>query len=143
MPCRQLAPVHWLAISLVLMAALLTVPALAADRRSSPPALVGEIVDDSRVEAELRAAGIKLMAGKQFVSMINLVTQLRRGRCRLALPRPAAAPVSPPGFASLRPGVLVVASLYKCDSCDDWHLTAAASRRCRFATPFRSARASS
>lgn len=31
MPRRHLAPVHWLAISLVLMAALLTVPALAGE----------------------------------------------------------------------------------------------------------------
>jgi len=44
MPRRHLAPFHWLAISLVLMAALLTVPALAADRRSSLPVLAGEVV---------------------------------------------------------------------------------------------------
>ncbi len=128
---RHLAPVHWLAISLVLMAGLLTVLVLAAGRPSSPPAssppvLAGEVVDDSRVEEELRAAGIKLMAGKKFVSMPHLVAQLGRGRCRLALPQPPAAPLSPPAFASLRPGVLVVASLYKCDSCDDWHVTTAA-----------------
>lgn len=130
MPRRHPAPFHWLAFSLALMAALCTVLVLAAEQRGGPPArstpvLAGEVVEDSRVEEELRAAGIKLMAGKKFVSMTNLVAQLGRERCRLALPRPPAAPVSPPAFASLRPGVLVVASLYKCDSCDDWHLTTA------------------
>ncbi len=112
------------------MAALVTALVLAAERRGSPAASgptvpAGEVVDDSRIEGALRAAGIKLMEEKKFVSMTNLVAQLGRGRCRLELPRPPAAPVSPPAFASLRPGVLVVASLYKCDSCDDWHLMTA------------------
>ena len=127
---RHLSPVHWLAISFALMAALLTALVLAADRRGSPaasrpPVLAGEVVDDDRVEEALRAAGVKLMAGKKFVPMTNLVAQLGRGRCRLELPRPPAAPASPTAFASLRPGVLVVASLHKCDSCDDWHVTTA------------------
>ena len=103
---------------------------LAADRRGSvtatgPRALAGEVVDDDGVEETLRAAGVKLMTGGKFVSMTNLVAQLGRRRCRLELPRPSAAPTVSPAFARLRPGVLAVASLYKCDSCDDWHVTSA------------------
>ena len=90
------------------------------------PATGGHIVHDERVLEELRAAGVKMMAGGNYVSMTNLVAQLGRKRCRLNLPRPAAPPASPGLFERLRPGVLVVASLYKCDSCEDWHVTAAA-----------------
>lgn len=93
---------------------------------SGPPALASGVVHDERVVEELRAAGVKLMAGGKFVSMTNLAAQLNRKQCRLDLPRPAAQSAAPAEFERLRPGVLVVASLYKCDSCDDWHVTAAA-----------------
>jgi hypothetical protein len=94
---------------------------------SAPPALAGGVVHDERVVEELRAAGVKLMAGGKFVSMANLAAQLGRKQCGLELPRPSAAPRPAPAlFERVRPGVLVVASLYKCDSCDDWHVTAAA-----------------
>lgn len=40
---------------------------------SGPPALASGVVHDERVVEELRAAGVKLMAGGKFVSMTNLV----------------------------------------------------------------------
>ena len=118
-----------LVLALSLLAALAAVLCLwrVPSAASGPPALASGVVHDERVVEELRAAGVKLMAGRRFVSMTNLAVQLNRKQCRLELPRPAAAlPASSNIFECVRPGVLVVASLYKCDSCDDWHVTAAA-----------------
>ena len=93
---------------------------------SDRPALTGPVVYDDRVEEALRAAGIRLMSGGKFISMTNLAAQLERKRCRLELPRGGhGRSRSPALFERLRPGVLVVASLYKCSSCADWHVAPA------------------
>ena len=90
-------------------------------------ALRTEVVHDDQVEETLRQAGIKMMAQKNFVPMTNLVAQLKRKHCVLELP-PSVATKSglPEMMARIRPGVLVVASLYKCKSCDEWHVMPAA-----------------
>jgi S1-C subfamily serine protease len=100
------------------------IPGRAAEGNSPP--LSGPVVHDDRVEKALCAAGVKLMSGRKFVSMTNLAAQLGRKRCRLELPRGGSARSrSSARFERLRPGVLVVASLYKCDSCSDWHVAPA------------------
>lgn len=85
-------------------------------------ALTNGVVHDDQVEDTLRRAREKMLAGGKFVSMTNLMTQLGRKKCRLELPNLAAASSSPEMFERVRPGVLVVASLYKCKKCADWHV---------------------
>jgi S1-C subfamily serine protease len=94
----------------------------------APPAqrlnLPGE-VSDERIEDLLDAEADRLVRTGRAVKMKELLGQLNRRSCSVALPRPAntrssAAEVVAHG----RAGVLVVGDLFKCKKCPRWHVGA-------------------
>ena len=89
--------------------------------------LTNGVVHDDRMEETLRQAGVKLMAGKDFASMKKLAGQLKRPRCALTLSVVTNAESELPDTVErVRLGVLVVASLYQCRDCREWHVASAA-----------------
>ena len=92
----------------------------------APPAqplnLPGE-VSDERMEEVLDNAAERLLKSGQTVKMSELLRQLQRRSCSVALPKSAARPLSVAELAARsRAGVLVIGDLYKCRKCPRWHV---------------------
>jgi S1-C subfamily serine protease len=94
----------------------------------APPAqrlnLPGE-VSDQRIEDLLDTEAERLIQSGRTVKMKELLGQLNRRSCSVALPRPvnhrsSAADIVARG----RAGVLVVGDLFKCRKCPRWHVGA-------------------
>ncbi len=93
-----------------------------------PPA---EHVDPANVEDRvllnrLNEEATRLIDAKRTTSLSDLVKQLDREQCELALPKPhslAAGAVEV--YAKARAGVVVVAGIFKCKNCSKWHATTA------------------
>lgn len=80
------------------------------------------VVNDGEIVKRLLRAGEQLIASGKYVSMSNLVGQLNQRSCALDLPdRDVPAQDTPSVISRIRPGVLVVCSLYQCGKCSDWH----------------------
>jgi S1-C subfamily serine protease len=89
-------------------------------------AVTDEPVDDQRLQGSLlKFAEAQFDAGKT-VKVDALKAQLGRRRCQVVLP-PVAQKSDPLAAAAarVRPGVAVVASMFKCKRCSHWHLNTA------------------
>jgi len=78
--------------------------------------------DVARFRALERGA-TKLITDKKFTPMAELIKQLSRKKTALKLPAVATAARTPSEvYTRCREGVLVVASVYKCERCKRWHV---------------------
>lgn len=80
-------------------------------------------VDDAALVEKLKAGAAELLKAGKTVKTDTLLQQLERGPVGLALP---AAPPTPPSGApqiydAARAGVVILASIGKCDECEEWH----------------------
>lgn len=88
-----------------------------------PPA---PVISDDDIEDRMLDFGEELIKRKDTVRMKTLIGQLDRKQCSLKLPPPGATRLSPEALIRVvRPGVLVVGSLFQCTRCKDWHLSTA------------------
>lgn len=95
-------------------------------RAHSTPLLIGNIIPDDDIEDRLIEFGKELMKRKNAVQMKTLTKQLNRKHCTLSLATPGTNRLSPEQLIQqVRRSVLVVGSLYQCDNCQEWHLSAA------------------
>lgn len=114
---------------LVLLAALCgcvnPTPGQAARGANTPPGLAPP-VSDREIRQRLEREGAELLAGGATVPMSTLRAQLARTHCALRLPAPARRRLSTvEAAARMRQSVAIVASLYKCPRCTQWHARAA------------------
>jgi len=87
---------------------------------------LGEVIDDDAIEARMIGFGTALMNSTNAVRMKTLIAQLKRPHCSLSLTAPGSTRLdSGTLLQQVRRGVLVVGSLYQCDKCNEWHLSAA------------------
>ena len=100
-----------------------TAPAAAADDET-PSA-----VNDRELHQRLLGAAIKMIDAQGVTDGATLKKQLERQRCALALPGVAAQPAPGADAVTLydraRRGVLVMAGVYKCPKCTNWHINTA------------------
>lgn len=94
----------------------------------APPAqrlnLPGE-VSDERIEDLLDAEADRLIRAGRTVKMKELLGQLNRRSCSVALPKPGSNKSSAAEIvARARAGVLVIGDLFKCKKCPRWHVGA-------------------
>ncbi len=103
-------------------------PPLACD--DAPPTAqlcaAGEVafdsIDDRKLVRSLQTKATKLIDDGRTTPMADLIKQLKNDSCALDLPPANTQTLSPAEvYARNKPGVLVVASVYKCDKCDKWH----------------------
>ena len=95
-------------------------------RESREPFFLGTTIPDDQIEERMIEFGKKLMEQKGAVRMKTLVRQLNRSRCELRLTEPQTNRLSAAQLIQqVRRSVLVVGSLYQCDDCQEWHLSAA------------------
>ena len=95
-------------------------PAPAAQRLNLP----GE-VNDQQIENYLDAEADRLIRSGRTVPMKELLSQLNRRSCAVALPRQAPQGISPTQvMVRARAGVLVIGDLFKCKKCPRWHVGA-------------------
>lgn len=92
----------------------------------SSPLFIGNIVPDDEIEERMIEFGKELMKGKDAVRMKPLTKQLKRKYCTLSLAAPGTNRLNAEQLIQqVRRSVLVVGSLYQCDDCREWHLSAA------------------
>ena len=95
-------------------------------RASVPPFILGRVIPDDEIEERMIKFGETLMKRKDAVSMKTLAKQLNRQHCALQLAAPGTNRLSAEQLIQqVRRSVLVVGSLYQCDDCKEWHLSAA------------------
>lgn len=95
-------------------------------RESHEPFFLGTTIPDDQIEERMIEFGKKLMEQKGAVRMKTLVRQLNRSQCALPLTAPQTNRSSAEELIrQVRRSVLVVGSLYQCDDCKEWHLSAA------------------
>jgi len=93
------------------------------------PAVAAELLNwdsDAEVLAYLERAGSRLVQNGATTPKRTLLSQLRRAQCRLELTA-APALVREPAelYSRARGSVLIVAGVYRCRRCADWHVTVA------------------
>ncbi len=98
----------------------------AAKPAPAPPAqplsLPGE-VSDEQLEDQLDNAADRLLKSGQAVKMSELLRQLYRRSCSIALPKASTNKLSAAELVTRsRAGVLVIGDLYKCKKCPRWHV---------------------
>lgn len=94
----------------------------------TPPAqrlnLPDEVSDEVILE-RLDLEADKLIKAGRTVKMPELLAQLNRRSCSVALPKPSPAKLSPTGLvARARAGLVAICDLYKCKKCPRWHVGA-------------------
>lgn len=101
-----------------------------ADARAGSPegdaSLAGQVapvVDDGRLYAAILKAGGDLISAGRTTKMATLIGQLERKRCAVALTvKPGREDLQGPRiYAQDRAGVLIMAGMFKCGTCADWH----------------------
>ena len=116
---------------LVATAAWLNLSSAAKDikeiaKAHSSPLLIGNIIPDDEIEERMIEFGKELMKRKDAVRMKTLTKQLKRKHCTLSLAAPGTNRLNAEQLIQrVRRSVLVVGSLYQCDGCKEWHLSAA------------------
>lgn len=98
--------------------------ALPAAADGQPASL--DAVDDRRLNDRLLREGGRLIDEGKTIETKAFIEQLGRERCELTLPD--AKPIAQsPGelYDKASDGVLIVAGLYKCDRCNNWHANSA------------------
>jgi len=79
-------------------------------------------VNDRARIRRLEAAAAELIEAGRVTPMADLIAQLDRTACSLALPAPSRRAMNPGGvYAALADSVLIVAGVCKCDRCPLWH----------------------
>ena len=87
---------------------------------------VAPTVSDREIRQRLEREGAELLASGATVPMSTLRAQLTRTHCALRLPAPTRRRLSTiEAAARMRQSVAIVASLYKCSRCTQWHARAA------------------
>ena len=86
-------------------------------------AAVPAVVDDARLYAALVKGGVELLNKGQTTKGATLIEQLQRKSCQLKLTaKPNHAPLPNSSlYARNKAGVLILAGLFKCGNCPDWH----------------------
>jgi len=118
-------------LCLVIVMSLFALLAAAKDirqmaKKDSQPFVLGDVIPDDDIETRLIEFGAELMKRKGAVRMKTLVRQLNRSQCELRLPEPKTNRLSAEQLIQqVRRSVLIIGSLYQCDDCKEWHLSAA------------------
>ena len=95
-------------------------------RESSQSFVVGNVLPDDEIEERMIEFGKSLMKRKDAVRMKTLAKQLDRRDCELQLAAPGTNRLNAEQLIQqVRRSVLVVGSLYQCEDCKEWHLSAA------------------
>lgn len=80
------------------------------------------IINDRQVIRQIERAASELIEAGRTTEMATLIEQLNRESCNIKLPAASEAKLEPwQVYERCRPGVLVVAGIFKCDRCDNWH----------------------
>jgi len=80
--------------------------------------------DQARIRT-LEQTAQEMIRRRRITPMATLIEQLDRQEFRLALPKPSDRRMTPGEiYEQRKPGVLVVAGIYKCPKCGRWHANA-------------------
>ncbi len=83
-------------------------------------------VDDKAIHDRMTAELTALQAAETATPVATLIEQLARTRHELDLPEAASEKQTPAElYESLRSGVVLIGSLFKCEKCKNWHLSLA------------------
>jgi len=83
-------------------------------------------LDDRRLNERICAEGVRLMQAGQTVKSTALIAQLDKPSCRLKLAASANQAISPQDlYTRVKSGVLVIAGIFKCPKCGNWHAACA------------------
>lgn len=88
---------------------------------------LSRVIHDDAIEQELVRAGKEFLQNGRGLAASNIVTRLERGPVSLALPAPSRKKLNVEQVAArARSGTLIVAYLYLCKNCPNYHITAGA-----------------
>lgn len=88
--------------------------------------LPGGLIDDKKLLSEINFHAKQLREMDGIPKAAELLKQLNRKQCQLALQMPGEKKLTTAEIAErTRKGVLVVSGLYKCNRCPEWHSGAA------------------
>jgi len=108
-------------LSLCLVAA-----APAAARADGERAPTPDFIDRPKITQELEQAAALIKGGAECTPLETLVQQLDRQACSVPLARGSARHLTAPEvYARARDSVLIVAKVFKCTKCPNWHCNAA------------------
>jgi serine protease Do len=80
------------------------------------------MVDDMQITRSLQAKATALINEGKTVKIDALKSQLNRASCRLQLPDLQTRTIAHADlYARMKPSILIVASLFKCEKCNNWH----------------------
>lgn len=82
-------------------------------------------IDDQAIVSRLSSEGGKLVESKACVPVATLIKELDRRETKLELPRGHGGKSGDDVYGSAKPGVLVMAGIYKCPKCTHWHASCA------------------
>ena len=118
-PVISVAPVLALAV-LALLRPLFGAESAAPTAATKCPA--PEAVDDRRIVQRLEKEGADLIAAGRTTKMAALIEQLKTKKCSLSIAAPGTERIAQEAFYErLRPSVLIVSGIYKCEKCSKWH----------------------
>lgn len=84
--------------------------------------LTEHLVDDSAIIRKLERAGREAIDNESFVPVRELIRQLDRGTHEMRLKSPGLRKLAPPDiYRRCAKSVLIVAEIYKCPKCGQWH----------------------
>ncbi|MCH2401054.1 MAG: serine protease [Pirellulales bacterium] len=81
-----------------------------------------ETIDDKEIRQHIQHTGGAMVDDSEATEMAELINQLRVGECDLALPQ-KTDPLPADGllYEHAKKSVLVIAAIYKCGRCNNWH----------------------
>jgi hypothetical protein len=81
-----------------------------------------ETIDDREIRQHIQHTGGLMVDNSEATEMAELINQLRVGECDLALPQ-KTDPLPADGllYEHAKKSVLVIAAIYKCGRCNNWH----------------------
>lgn len=95
---------------------------LRTEQLAADPAPVPLAVNDRRLQDSILKAAEGFINSGRATKMPALIGQLGQKSCRLKLPKPSRKERSVSLiYAQNKPGVLVMAGIFKCDKCAHWH----------------------
>lgn len=81
-----------------------------------------ESIDDREIKQRIQRAGGALVENGVVTEVATLIEQLSVRECELELPRVTLKPLEDGLlFEKAKQSVLVIAAIYKCDRCNNWH----------------------
>ncbi|HYG75987.1 MAG TPA: serine protease [Planctomycetota bacterium] len=103
---------------------LLTLALCRAEEPANPGGSVFA-VDDKQITKRIHDQAAALIAAGKTTKISALIEQLKNTSCRVQLPLTARTPPPDRLYEHCRPSVLIMAGIFKCDKCSDWHVAPA------------------